>query len=154
MRFDHQRRLASEIFGCGINRVRITTDPAEQENILDAITREQIRELIKRNVITMRPAKGVSRGRARYRTAQRAKGRRRGHGSRKGASNARGGGKDRWMGTIRSLRARLRELKAQGRIEVGTYRRFYAQAKGGMFKSKAHLDQQLQAAGLLKEASK
>lgn len=154
MRFDHQRRLAAETLGCGINRVRITTDPAEQENILDAITREQVRELIKRNVITMRPARGVSRGRARYRAAQRMKGRRRGHGSRKGASKARGGGKDRWIGTIRSLRARLRELKAQGRIEVGTYRRFYAQAKGGMFKSKAHLDQQLQAAGLLKEASK
>lgn len=154
MRFDHQRRLASEALGCGINRVRISTDPAEQENIFDAITREQVRELIRRHVITMRDERGVSRGRARARAAQRAKGRRRGHGTRKGSANARTPQKEHWMGLIRRLRAYLRELKSQGRIDVRTYRRFYRQAKGGMFKSKAHLTQQLQMAGLLKEVAK
>jgi len=89
MRFDHQRRLAAALLKCGLNRVRITTDPAEQESILDAITREQVRELIARNVITRRPERGVSRGRTRKRAAQRAKGRRRGHGTRKGAARAR-----------------------------------------------------------------
>ncbi len=154
MRFDHQRRLASQILGCGINRVRITTDPAEQENIFDAITREQVRELVRRNVITKREEIGVSRARARAREAQRLKGRRRGHGTRRGTANARAPRKGQWMGTIRRLRAYLRELKAQGRIDVHTYRRFYRQAKGGMFKSKAHLTQQLQMAGVLKEATK
>jgi large subunit ribosomal protein L19e len=154
MRFDHQRRLASEILGCGLNRVRITTDPAEQENIFDAITREQVRELIRRNVVTKREEIGVSRGRTRMREAQRKKGRRRGHGTRKGSANARTPRKRQWIGTIRRLRAYLRELKAQGRIDVHTYRRFYRQAKGGMFKSKAHLTQQLQMAGVLKEAAK
>lgn len=154
MRFDHQRRLAAELLGCGINRVRITTDPAEQENIFDAITREQVRELIRRNVITKREEVGVSRARARVREAQRAKGRRRGHGTRRGTANARAPQKEQWIGTIRRLRAYLRELKAQGRIDVHTYRRFYRQAKGGMFKSKAHLTQQLQMAGVLKEAAK
>ncbi len=154
MRFDHQRRLASEILGCGINRVRITTDPAEQENIFDAITREQVRELIKRNVVTMREERGISRARTRMRQAQRQKGRRRGHGTRRGTANARASQKGQWIGTIRRLRAYLRELKAQGRIDVHTYRRFYRQAKGGMFKSKAHLTQQLQMAGVLKEAAK
>ena len=154
MRFDHQRRLASEILGCGINRVRITTDPAEQENIFDAITREQVRELIRRNVITKREEKGVSRARARIRAAQKQKGRRRGHGTRRGTANARAPRKTQWIGTIRRLRAYLRELKAQGRIDVHTYRRFYRQTKGGMFKSKAHLTQQLQMAGVLKEVAK
>ncbi len=154
MRFDHQRRLAAAALGCGVNRVRITTDPAEQENIFDAITREQVRELIRRNVITMREERGVSRGRTRARQAQRAKGRRRGHGTRKGSANARTPRKTQWISLIRRLRAYLRELKAQGRIDVHTYRRFYRQAKGGMFKSKAHLTQQLQMAGLLKEAAK
>ena len=153
MMFDHQRRLAASLLGVGLNRVRITPDPAEQEHILDAITREQIRDLIRRNVITKRPEAGVSRGRARQRALQRAKGRRRGPGSREGGTNARASKKGRWMGTIRALRKRLRELKTQGRIDVRTYRRFYAQAKGGMFKSRAHLDQQLQAAGLLKGGS-
>ena len=80
MRFDHQRRLAASILGCGVNRVRITTDPAEQENIFDAITREQVRELVRRNVITKREEIGVSRSRARLHAAQKAKGRRRGQG--------------------------------------------------------------------------
>jgi large subunit ribosomal protein L19e len=152
MRFDHQRRLAAAILGVGLNRVRLTADPAEQEHILDAITRDQIRDLIRRHVITKRPEVGVSRARARRRAVQRSKGRRRGIGSREGGSNARNPTKRRWIRTIRVLRAHLRELKVQGRIDVRTYRRFYAEAKGGMFKSKAHLVQQLQAAGLLKEA--
>jgi len=154
MRFDYQRRLAASILGIGVNRVYISPDPKEQENILDAITREGVRGLIRRHVIQKRPEKGVSRGRARHRAAQRAKGRRRGHGSRGGALNARTPQKARWMSLIRSMRRHLRELKQQGRIEVSTYRRFYAQSKGGMFKSKSHLDQQLRAAGVLKEAPK
>ena len=154
MRFDHQRRLAAALLKCGLNRVRITTDPAEQESILDAITREQVRELIARNVITRRPERGVSRGRTRKRAAQRAKGRRRGHGTRKGAARARTPKKKRWATMMRGMRGRLRELKTQGRIDVRTYRRYYLQAKGGMFKSKAHLEQQLRTAGLLREAAK
>jgi len=154
LRFNHQRRLAAAVLGVGLNRVRITTDPAEQENVLDAITREQIRDLIRRNVITKRPEVGQSRARTRFRKAQRAKGRRRGHGSREGTGNARLPRKRRWISTIRALRSHLRELRASGRIDVRTYRRFYLQAKGGMFKSRAHLDQQLLAAGALKEAAK
>jgi large subunit ribosomal protein L19e len=154
VRFDHQRRLAASILGCGVNRVRISTDPAEQENIFDAITREQVKELVRRNVITMHPERGVSRARARLRAKQRKKGRRRGIGSREGAWNARTPRKRAWMNTIRSLRTHLRTMKAQGRIDVATYRRFYRQAKGVMFKSKAHLEQQLRIAGVLKEVTK
>jgi len=154
MSLDYQRRLAASIMGIGVNRVYISPDPKEQENILDAITREGVRGLIRRHVIQKRPEQGVSRGRARHRAAQRAKGRRRGHGSREGALNARTPQKARWMNLIRSMRRHLRELKQQGRIEVSTYRRFYRQSKGGMFKSRSHLNQQLRAAGVLKEAPK
>jgi large subunit ribosomal protein L19e len=154
VRFDYQRRLAASILGIGVNRVYISPDPKEQENILDAITREAIRGLIRRNVIQKRPIRGVSRGRARHRAAQRAKGRRRGHGSREGALNARTPQKRRWIGLIRGMRRHLRTLKQEGQIDVKTYRRFYRQSKGGMFKSKAHMVQQLRAAGALREASK
>jgi len=154
MRFDYQRRLAASILGIGVNRVWITTDPKVQDDILDAITRDGIRNLIRKNIIQKRPVQGVSRGRARHRAAQRAKGRRRGHGSRKGALNARTPQKTRWIQVIRGMRRHLRELRDQGRIDTGTYRRFYGQAKGGMFKSKSHLDQQLRAAGAIKEAPK
>lgn len=151
MRLDYQRRLAASIMGIGRNRVWISTDPKEQENILDAITREQVRGLIARNVIQKRPEIGVSRSRARIRAAQRVKGRRRGHGTRKGGKDVRTPQKRRWIGVIRAVRRRLRELRAQGRIDPRAYRRFYRQAKGGMFKSKAHLEQQLRAAGVVKE---
>src|SRR5712691_12621674 len=154
MRFDYQRRLAASLLSIGVNRVWITTDPKVQDDILDAITRDGIRNLIRKNIIQKRPVRGVSRGRARHRAAQRAKGRRRGHGSREGALNARTPQKTRWIGLIRGMRRRLRELKKEGRIDVRTYRRFYRQSKGGMFKSKAHMEQQLRAAGALKEAPK
>src|SRR3989442_117612 len=101
-----------------------------------------------------RPGGGVSGGRERYRAAQKAKGRRRGHGSREGALNARTPQKRRWISVIRGMRRHLRELRDHGRIDVHPYRRFYAQAKGGMFKSKAHLDQQLRAAGAVRDAAK
>ena len=154
MRFDYQRRLAASILHIGLNRVYISPDPKEQENILDAITRDAVRGLIRRHVIQKRPEQGVSRGRARHREAQRAKGRRRGHGSREGALNARTPQKRRWIGLIRAMRRHLRSLKQEGRIDVATYRRFYAQSKGGMFKSKAHMEQQLRAAGALRESPK
>ena len=71
MRLEYQRRLAASILGIGVNRVYISPDPKEQENILDAITREGVRGLIRRHVIQKRPEQGVSRGRARHRAAQR-----------------------------------------------------------------------------------
>src|SRR5437879_10553595 len=154
MRFDYQRRLAASILKIGVNRVYISPDPKEQESILGAITGDGMRGLIRRNVTQKRAERGVSRGRARHRSAQRAKGRRRGHGSREGALNARTPQKTRWIGLIRAMRRRLRELKKEGRIDVRTYRRFYSQSKGGMFKSKAHMEQQLRAAGALKETPK
>src|SRR3989475_4553924 len=152
MRFDYQRRLAASILGIGVNRVWITTDPKVQDDILDAITRDGIRNLIRRNSIQKRPVRGVSRGRARYRAAQKAKGRRRGHGSREGALNARTPQKRRWISVIRGMRRHLRELRDQGRIDVHTYRRFYAQAKSGVFKSKENFDQKTRAAGAGSEA--
>src|SRR2546429_7047338 len=154
MRFDYQRRLAASILKIGVNRVNTTPYSKEQENILDAIARDGIGGLIRRNVIQKRNERGVSQGRDRHRAAQRAKGRRRGHGSREGALNARTPQKTRWIGLMRGMRRRLRELKKEGRIDVRTYRRFYAQSKGGMFKSRAHMEQQLRAAGALKEAPK
>src|SRR5439155_759702 len=75
-------------------------------------------------------------------------------GSRKGGLNARTPQKTRWIQIIRGMRRHLRELRDQGRIDTAIYRRFYRQAKGGMFKSKSHLDQQLRAAGAIKEAPK
>src|SRR2546422_9363635 len=139
MRFDYQRRLAASLLGIGVNRVWIPTDPKVQDDILDAITRDGIRNLIRKNIIQKRPVQGVSRGRARERAAQRAKGRRRGPGSRKGALNARTPQKTRWIQIIRGMRRYLRELRDQGRIDTAIYRRFFPPAQGGTVKTKSPL---------------
>jgi large subunit ribosomal protein L19e len=149
MNLRNQRRMAAEILKCGANRVWI--NPNDLESLEDAITRSDIRIAIHNGTIKKLPIKGQSRGRTRHRLAQRAKGRRRGPGSRKGATNARDPRKTRWIRRIRTLRASLAELRAAGKIDTRTYRKYYRQAKGGMFKGRVHMEQHLRAAGMLKE---
>ena len=148
----NQRRMAAKLLKCGIHRVWM--NPDKVEDLEDAITRADIRTAIRSGTIAKLPINGISRARKHYITAQKAKGRRRGHGTRQGAARARMPKKDAWIRTIRPLRQRLRELKEQGKVDKSTYRILYMQAKGGMFKNKAHLEQQLRAAGHLKEAKK
>ena len=122
---------------CGENRVWF--DPEHREEIARAITREDIRRLIFKGFIKKKPEKGTSRGRARAVAEKRKKGRRSGHGSRKGTANARLPRKERWMLKIRAQRRFLRELRKAGELAGGLYRRLYRMAKGGVFRSKAHL---------------
>jgi large subunit ribosomal protein L19e len=146
----NQRRMAAQILKCGENRVWM--DPNRLEDIEDSITRADIRTLIASGTIAAAPKKGISRGRAKHVKSQKAKGRRKGHGSRKGTANARRPSKKHWEQTIRALRRRLREHRDAGRITKSVYREYYRKAKGGMFRSVAHLDSHLRVEGYLKEA--
>ncbi|AHF79607.1 50S ribosomal protein L19e [Thermococcus paralvinellae] len=143
-----QRRIAAEILKCGENRIWI--DPERIEDVKSAITREDIKRLIKEGVIKKKPIKGQSTYRAKIRHEQRKKGRHRGPGSRKGKKTARMGKKERWIMTIRALRKELRKLKAEKKIDVHTYRRLYIRAKGGQFKNKHQLYLFLEERGILK----
>jgi large subunit ribosomal protein L19e len=149
MNLSNQKRLASELLKCGYNRVWI--DPNRQEDVSDAITRSDVRTLIDSGAISAKQKKGVSRGRAEYHIAQRRKGRQSGHGSRRGKKGARKSSKERWMQAIRPMRKRLKELRDTGKIEPGTYRKYYMKAKGGVFKGRSHLESHLKTEGLLKE---
>ncbi len=132
-----QKRLAADILKCGISRVYI--DPKALSEVEEAITRADVRMLIKRGLIKKLPKKGNSRGRIKKRQAQLRKGLRNGPGSRKGTKYARLSRKERWIKTIRALRDELRKLKKEGKIDRRTYRKYYLYAKAGMFKSRAHL---------------
>ena len=145
----NQRRLAAEALKCGENRVWI--DPEEIEEVEKAVTRRDIRNLIKQGFIKARKKQGVSRGRARKLHAQQKKGRRRGYGSRKGTAYARLPKKRRWIRTIRPIRAYLRELKKEKLIDKSMYRKYYIRAKGGEFKSKHHLKTHLIMEGIIGE---
>jgi len=149
MNLKNQRRVASQLLKCGVNRVWI--DPNRLEDASDAITRGDVRTLINSGAIVAKQKKGISRARTNYRKAQRAKGRRRGHGSRRGRKGARKPTKEIWMQTIRPIRRKLKELRDTGKIDTSTYREYYLKAKGGVFKSRPHLESHLKAEGILKE---
>ena len=148
MELSTQRRLAAELLGVGINRVWI--DPARVADVSAAISREDVKRLIRQGAIRAKPERAISRGRLRERTLKRGRGRRRGMGSRKGAMKARQPKKSAWIQSVRPLRSRLRELKREGVIDQREYRRLYRMVKGGAFKSRAHLETHLKERGLLR----
>ncbi|AKG92277.1 Ribosomal protein L19E [Geoglobus ahangari] len=148
MNLKFQREMAAKILECGVNRVWL--DPNALDEIASAATKDDVRELIERGLIKRKPVKGISRARINKRKAQRRKGRRRGHGRRKGRATARMPRKRQWIMRIRALRKRLRKLKEEGVIDSRTYRMLYRKAKGGEFRSVAHLNQYMEAHGLLR----
>ncbi|MBR9689469.1 MAG: 50S ribosomal protein L19e [Candidatus Altiarchaeota archaeon] len=132
-----QRRIASELLKCGSDRVWFNPDSLDQAS--KAITREDIRGLIKKGIIKKKQAIGVSRGRARIIAEKKRKGRRTGAGRRRGTKNARFPKKKRWMIKIRSQRKVLKGLRDTEEITRKLYRKFYLMAKGGIFRSKNHM---------------
>lgn len=144
----NQKRVASEVLGCGLHRVWL--DPEAAEDIAVAITRADIRELIAAGSIKAEPVKGVSRGRAKERDAKRKYGHRKGHGSRKGKKGARTPSKEQWIKKIRALRKELKQMREDGSLDRSTYCKVYRKAKGGEYRSVAHLRAHLESAKLIK----
>jgi len=133
-----QKRLAADVLDVGKNRVWF--DPDAQGEIADAITREDVRELVDEGLIRSEETDGNSRGRARERAEKRSYGHGTGHGTRKGAAGARQNETDEWRGRIRAQRRRLRELRDAGEVTASEYRRLYAKASGGEFDSVADME--------------
>ena len=113
-----------------------------------AISREEIRRLIRDRAIKKKPEKGISRGRARLVHDKKVEGKRRGQGSRSGTGGARTPTKEAWMKRVRAQRKRLRELRDKHSITEANYRRLYIMAKSGSFRSVADLDRYMEAHGL------
>lgn len=128
-----QRRLAADVLDVGKNRIWF--DPGEQQEIAEAITREQIQELVEVGIIRAKDARGNSRGRARERNSKRSYGHRKGPGTRRGTAGARENTKDKWRDSIRAQRQRLRDLRDDGDISPAQYRELYRKASGGEFRS-------------------
>ncbi|MFA5860430.1 MAG: 50S ribosomal protein L19e [Candidatus Thermoplasmatota archaeon] len=145
----NQRRLASQVLDCGQGRVWI--DPLHADAVAEAVTREDIRGLIRKGYIAAHQKAGTSTSRVNARRLQKASGRRKGPGSRKGAKGARSPRKQKWMRIIRPLRATLKDLREEKKITPTLYRRYYMKAKGGSFRSKAHMVSHLKTDGHLKE---
>jgi large subunit ribosomal protein L19e len=132
-----QKRLAAQILNCSEKRIML--DKERLEDIKEAITKADIRSLVKDGAIKRKPVKGISKVRTRKRKGQKRRGQRRGLGKRKGKSTARLPKKKAWMNKIRIQRRFLKELREKGLIKKSTYRELYSKASGGFFRSKRHL---------------
>lgn len=137
MKLKTQKRIAADILKVGINRVKF--DSEKLSEIKEAITKSDIRGLIKQGSIKSKPYQSQSRGRARKLLVQKRKGRRKGPGSRKGKKTARLSTKDTWMKKIRLQRKFLRLLKSKNLLIPKNYRNLILKAKGGFFRSKRHI---------------
>ncbi|WP_284008025.1 50S ribosomal protein L19e [Haloarcula pelagica] len=138
-----QKRLAADVLDVGKNRVWF--NPDRQGDIADAITREDVRELVDEGAIQAKDAKGNSRGRARERQEKRAYGHQKGAGSRKGKAGARQNEKEAWESRIRAQREKLRDLRDDGTLTKSQYRDLYDKAGGGEFDSVADLERYIDA---------
>ncbi|MFH0972323.1 MAG: 50S ribosomal protein L19e [Candidatus Micrarchaeota archaeon] len=127
------RRVAADILGVGTSRIRILDAKAANE----ALTREDVRGLIKDKVVIVLPKQGVSRGKARITQSRKHAGRGRGEGSKKGARYAGVSRKELWMRKVRALRKTLRNNKF--RTNTTDYREMYRMVSGNAFKGKKQL---------------
>jgi len=137
MEFTIQKRLAGTILKCSPSRIRLDTE--RLSDIKEAITKVDIKGLIKEGAIRKLKVIGISKFRSRKIKQQKRKGRQKGHGSRKGKATARSGSKKKWMGLVRNQRDLLKILKEKGLLEPKTYRTLYNKSKGGFFRSRRHL---------------
>ncbi|MBP2172115.1 50S ribosomal protein L19e [Methanococcus voltae] len=144
-----QRRIAANILDCGIDRVWV--DPENLEKVKLAITKDDIRALVKDGIIVKKQEKGISSARKKKIQEQKRKGKRKGQGSRKGAKGARTPKKEKWMNTIRPLRRMLKEMREDEKIERTQYRKLYRMAKGGAFRSRNHMKLYMKDHGILSE---
>jgi large subunit ribosomal protein L19e len=135
-----QKRLAAELLKVGTTRIWV--DPDDTDRVSSAITRNEIRKLIHEGSIRRLPETGISRGRKRIRKQELQAGRHKGPGSIKGSV---GNSKRRWVIRIRSIRRRLRALRDRRFITTQVYRKLTLMAKGGTFRSAAHLDEYIEA---------
>jgi len=138
MNLTSQRKLAATVLDCGANRIWI--DPMKADEVSMAITRAEIRKLIKDKAIKALPENSPSKGRTRVLAEKKKKGRRVGTGSKKGAKYSVVNRKTRWMSRIRAQRKHLVNLRERRVIGVSAYRSLYRKAKGGEFRSVAELE--------------
>lgn len=144
------RRIAAKLMKVGENRIKIAPDGMKRAE--DALTADDIRQLLKEGVVWVVREKGVPRIRAKIKQAKKKKGRRSGSGSRKGAKYAGVPAKEIWKNKTRSQRRLLKRLKDEKKLADGVYRRAYRMVKGNAWRSTGAMVAHFKDAKWLKEA--
>ncbi len=146
---DVQRRLSAQLLKCGRNRIKF--DPNRLDDIKEAITKSDIRLLIKERAISKSPVKNTSRFWARKIKEQKSYGKQKGFGSRKGKKSSRLNPKRAWINKVRLQRSFIKSLRNQRIITSSAYNELYMKTKGGFFRSIRHLKLYTQEKGLVKK---
>ncbi len=126
-----QKRIAASILKIGQNRVWF--DPFRINDIREAITKEDIRVLIKEKAIKRKPVIGVKRRAGKIRQKRKRKGRGRGPGRKRKIVKKR---KKEYIIKIKNLRKYIQTLKQENIISTKESRKLMRLSKAGMFKSK------------------
>jgi large subunit ribosomal protein L19e len=129
------KRVGAEILNRGESSIRI--NPNAIEDVKKALTREDVRKLIKDGAVFAVKAKHNVSMNSKILRKKRSEGRRRGVGRRRGSRKARGGIS--WEKKVRVQRAMLKELKHMGKLDSANFNRFYMLVKGNSFHDKASL---------------
>lgn len=138
------RRIASEMMKRGVSSVRIK--PSAFEDAQKAITRDDVRGLIKNGSIYAIAEKHNMSLYSKALGKKRSKGRSRGSGRRKGTRRAREG--IQYKKKIRAQRRVLASLKSEKRIDNAMYKKLYLLVKGGNFVSKVTLLNRVRSEGI------
>ena len=129
-----QKRIAAAVLNVGVTAVKV--DPDRLTEIKEAITTQDIAQLVKDKAITKRPMIGNKRRSGKYRDLRKKKGRRRGMGKKKVRVGCR---KEDYMNKIRGIRALLSNQKNIGKISTKVYQKARKLAKAGEIKNKREL---------------
>jgi large subunit ribosomal protein L19e len=130
MNLEKKKEIVARMLGVGKSRIKFNQDRIT--DIEDAVTKQELRALIKDGAISILPVKGQT-------TKKKVK--RRGYGSRKGKKTARMGKKERWVRQVRALRKYLKAVK--GQITKDKYWEAYRKIKGGEIRTVARLKEYL-----------
>ena len=148
MKLKTQKRIAAQLLKVGTGKIWF--NPEKLNEIKEAITKSDIRSLIREKIIKAKKIPYQSKVGARRIKVKKRKGLRIGQGSRKGKRTARLSRKRSWIVKIRSQRIFLRILKEKKLIDNKTFVDVMAKAKGGFFRNKRHIKIYLQENGILK----
>jgi large subunit ribosomal protein L19e len=144
MSIELTKRIAAQLLERGVTAVRIKEGAVAEAK--KAITREDVRNLIKNgSIYTVMEKHNIS-AYSKVLKEKRKKGRRRGQGRRKGTAGARGIME--YKKTIRGQRRVLNDLKVQKVIDNEKFKKYYALVKGGSFANKVSLINHIKSDGV------